>query len=219
MNTFLTFFLTFPFLLIYGIFEDEPHPVPAKDLSLACNICHVLKVGKDGKLKCVKRNRCCDGLNSYTSCLINPCLNYRKSCKRSKHCIINNCRSSGCYAIYYDENWIEIDSQYCNSREKLKLKFYQIPKEVDDKNRIKIFPQVSMKKFYHDIRKDKPGICDKNLQNEGEILKICTDNCKNDNDCSGQMKCCNNGCADLCTLKYKKIERNFLNMEIVVKDK
>lgn len=217
MNILLIIFLLQMFYLyVNGIFEDEPHPVPANDFDLACPTCHVLKVGKDKKLKCVKRNRCCHGLNSYKQCLINPCLNYRQSCKRSKHCIVNNCRSSGCYAIYYDENWIEIDTQYCNSQEILKLKPYQIPKEV--KQQDKIFPQVVMENFYHNLKETKPGTCDENLQNEGEILKVCTNNCKNDNECSGQMKCCNNGCAKICTLKYQKNKKNFLNLEIIIKE-
>uniref|UniRef100_A0A0N4ZK80 WAP domain-containing protein n=1 Tax=Parastrongyloides trichosuri TaxID=131310 RepID=A0A0N4ZK80_PARTI len=202
-------FITF----ISSIYEDEPHPVPEKNIDYICSICHVLKIGKDKEYRCVKRNRCCNGLNSYVSCLLNPCLNYKKSCKRAKYCKINNCRSTGCYAIYYDKNWIEIDTQYCNTNDTLKIKEYQIPQEMKNRNRVEIFPKVTMKTFYHDP-KVKPGICDKEFQNKGELLKVCTDNCKHDNDCTGREKCCNNGCANLCTVKYKKIYQNFLNFQI-----
>ncbi|CAG2158354.1 unnamed protein product [Oppiella nova] len=48
--------------------------------------------------------------------------------------------------------------------------------------------------------RNKPGICPPDISSSNVLASDCVDRCRNDADCRGDDKCCNNGCADICVL-------------------
>uniref|UniRef100_A0A7E5A231 WAP domain-containing protein n=1 Tax=Panagrellus redivivus TaxID=6233 RepID=A0A7E5A231_PANRE len=107
--------------------DDNGHPIADDeydgDIELAgypdgvkgrhCPPCHENKVNRKGDVKCVLIENCCPHLESPVKCIVDPCLFFRETCPRARHCVPSNCHSSGCKAVYYDHDFTLLPAHDC----------------------------------------------------------------------------------------------------------
>ncbi|KAI6212948.1 Whey acidic protein-type 4-disulfide core domain-containing protein [Aphelenchoides besseyi] len=185
-----------------------------------CSACQRVVVNKKNERKCIRKADCCEANGVRLNCVVDPCLNFRRSCPRARHCVSAHCEKLGCQAFYYDGNFLAIQSGDCE------VKILRREMIAKAQNRWNVQSEGGQRKtldfevpIYNEPHKsEKLGNCPKYQMTE--IIKACSDECATDHDCTSRRlsKCCWNGCAKRCSRPFIKDPSSFLNLPLLSND-
>ncbi|KAI6185540.1 Whey acidic protein-type 4-disulfide core domain-containing protein [Aphelenchoides besseyi] len=185
-----------------------------------CSACQRVAVNKKNERKCIRKADCCEANGARLNCVVDPCLNFRRSCPRARHCVSAHCEKLGCQAFYYDGNFLSIQPGDCE------VKILRREMIAKAQNRWNLQSEGEQRKtldfevpIYNEPHKsEKLGNCPKYQMTE--IIKACSDECTTDHDCTSRRfsKCCWNGCAKRCSRPFIKDPSSFLNLPLLSND-
>ena len=102
--------------------------------ALNCKACEQEVENERHERVCVRRPNCCNGKEASgqtifktvcvdaaddgdrLTCLVSPCANFRRACKRARHCVAADCRTTGCSAFYYDSLHAPLAAGDCDAK-------------------------------------------------------------------------------------------------------
>ncbi|KAI6189444.1 Whey acidic protein-type 4-disulfide core domain-containing protein [Aphelenchoides bicaudatus] len=181
-----------------------------------CGACEHVVVNKRQERKCIRKPKCCENNGIRLNCLVNPCMNFRRSCPRARHCMPSYCEKTGCLAFYYDDNFLPVQPGDCEVKILRKELLGRDKRSLGITNGERKVLDMEIPIYHSPEKSEKVGNCPKTQMNE--IIKACTNECSTDHECESRRKCCWNGCARRCEKPLIKDPTNYLNLPLLTND-